>query len=48
MCKEAGEMLDEALNDINIKLDLLANHLGLEFDYSGWGEVDGLKEMRDE
>jgi len=48
MSKTVGELLDEEIDAIEAKIDLLANHLGLEFDYSGWGEVDGLKEIRHE
>lgn len=42
MSYSAGIELDHELDQLNAKIDLLAEHLGVEFEYE-WGEVSGIK-----
>lgn len=42
MSLSTGEELDRQLDELDKKVELLADYLGIKFDYE-WGEVSGIK-----
>lgn len=42
MSESAGTELDHELDQLNAKIELLADYLGVKFEYE-WGEVNGIK-----
>ena len=46
MSLSTGEELDHQLDELNNKVELLADYLGVIFDYE-WGEVSGVKEKEE-
>lgn len=45
MSLSTGEELDSQLDNLNKKIELLAEHLGLYFEYEWGTEVVGIKKM---